>query len=356
MGFAGRGRDPHLIDALLQGGRHFSFFQLVRLLRHANRAGDGSGGAPPAFHDGIRFRVPAALTLPTSAVQAVEAPDGEGDRAAWSVIVNMLGLTGPAGVLPRHYTQELIARAVDADEAAAAFFDLFNQRLLELYYRAWERTKLHVRHERGDPEGPARRLLGVAGVGTPGLEAALGSGAGGLTPDAAAYFAGLLGQMPRSAQAVQQIMTDLLGVLVEVEQFVGVWMVLPPDCQTRLGSGQTRRPETMLGNIVLGACVWDRRSTLRVRIGPLSRSRFASFLPQHGKPSPAFQALLTTVTTLLGPAVRVQIQLILKAADVPVLQLGGGGDSAGAVSAILGQSSWLAGRSKDVDADDTIFG
>ena len=68
-----------------------------------------------------------------------------------------MGLTGPSGVLPRHYTELLykIERDVRTPEKHALrdWFDLFNHRFVSLFYRAWEKYRFYIPFERGDYDG-----------------------------------------------------------------------------------------------------------------------------------------------------------------------------------------------------------
>ena len=62
--------------------------------------------------------------------------------------VACLGLTGPQGVLPDHYTALLISRVRGKDYALRDFFDLFNHRTISLFYRAWEKYQVAPSFER----------------------------------------------------------------------------------------------------------------------------------------------------------------------------------------------------------------
>ena len=61
----------------------------------------------------------------------------------------------PAGVLPEHYTSLVIERSHLRlkDHALREFLDLFNHRLISLYFRAWEKYRFPVAYERHLVEG-----------------------------------------------------------------------------------------------------------------------------------------------------------------------------------------------------------
>src|SRR4029077_1035792 len=92
--------------------------------------------------------------------------------------VAFMGLTGPSGMLPRHYT-ELLIRLEKEEKgpercALRDWFDLFNHRIISLFYRAWEKYRFYIPYERkeyslGEPDAFTRALLSLIGLGTPRL-------------------------------------------------------------------------------------------------------------------------------------------------------------------------------------------
>ena len=86
--------------------------------------------------------------------------------------VNFIGLIGPLGVLPHalHRTDRgapVCARC----RTLRDFLDIFNHRMISLFYRAWEKYRFPVAYERGGRRTDrfTGYLLDLIGLGTPGL-------------------------------------------------------------------------------------------------------------------------------------------------------------------------------------------
>ena len=143
----------------------FGFFQAVRLLYSANGFdGRGTGARPGP----LRFTTPASLAFPPSELHSIETGDSN-----TRVCVNFMGLTGPSGVLPRTYTELLIARKTHRDRSAQEFLDVFNHRLVSLFWLAWAKHRPEIGRQFGFQNSVLRYLEYVVGLGTPALQARL---------------------------------------------------------------------------------------------------------------------------------------------------------------------------------------
>ena len=80
-----------------------------------------------------------------------------------------LGLTGPSAVLPQHYSVALRRELRNRNTALRDFFDLFNDRLIAFFYRAWAKYRVPISVERGvakGEDGASEALRGLIGFGT----------------------------------------------------------------------------------------------------------------------------------------------------------------------------------------------
>jgi type VI secretion system protein ImpH len=355
---------------LFTEGFAFDFFQAVRLLQRLDPERAPVGQATTLEVEAVRFRTLASLTFPPSAIYDLQLP---ADLAQPLMTVTFFGLTGPSGVLPRHYTELLmrIQRESKAPEKFALrdWLDMFNHRLIAHFFRAWAKYRFWMAYERGDPlrDEPdtfTTALLSLVGMGTPALRNRLQiawrpTDEVRPAPRVLAqandlvliYFSGLLAHRPRCAVGLKQLVAEYTGLPTEVRQFQGQWLLIEPDKQSRLGM---RDGNAELGtNFVVGERVFDAQSKIRIRLGPLPFERFQEYLPDR-TPFPECKAifeLIHMVRLYIGPEFDFDIQLVLAAETVPETQLPEGT----ADGPQLGWNSWLRTMTFAVDATDAVF-
>ena len=162
------------------------------------------------------------MAFPASQIQELERPADGPARMR----VNFMGLTGPSGVLPLMYSELVIDRLRARDRTMRDFFDIFNHRMISLFYQAWEKYRFTIPYERGERDRFSHHLLALLGLGTPGLQDRQD-----VSDDSLLFYAGLLSLHARSATALRQVLADYFDVPVEIEQFVGAWYPLDRESQ-----------------------------------------------------------------------------------------------------------------------------
>ena len=316
----------------------FEFFQAVRLLERLFPDRSPVGGFNPPSAEVVQFTAHSTLSFPASEVDSLEWP--KKDRAG-RMKVNFMGLTGPEGILPLYYTSLLAERTRSGDRSAVDFFDIFNHRIISLFYLAWEKYRFSIAYEREGLDPFSHHLLDLIGLGTPGLQNRLP-----VLDDSLLYYSGLLAQRPRSAEALRNLLGDYFEVPVEVEQFAGGWYPLDRNTQTALEGGLGESEQLGFGAVV-GDEVWDQTARVRVRIGPLSLEQYLDFLPQGS----AFDSLKALTQFFSNGEFDFEINLILDRRDVPPCELGAEGDDAPQ----LGWHTYVKTRQMKEDASDTIL-
>jgi type VI secretion system protein ImpH len=316
----------------------FEFFQAVRLLERLFPDKSPVGRFNPPSAEVVRFGAHSTLAFPASEIQALDWP---GEKAAGEMQVNFMGLTGPQGVLPIYYTALVAERLRAGDTSASDFFDIFNHRIISLFYLAWEKYRFSVAYEREGLDPFSHHLMDLIGMGTPAMQSRLA-----VLDESLLYYSGLIAQRPRSASALRNLLTDYFEVPVEVEQFAGGWYPLDLQTQTNLQGGFSDSEELGAG-VVVGDEVWDQTARVRIKIGPLSLQQYEDFLPQ----GTAFPALRALTQFFSNGEFDFEIQLILNKTEVPGCQLGAEEGNAPQ----LGWHTYLKSQDMKDHASDTIL-
>ncbi|HET8549518.1 MAG TPA: type VI secretion system baseplate subunit TssG [Bryobacteraceae bacterium] len=355
MATPGRSPHPAVVDAdtrerLWSEPWSFAFFQAVRLLSRLYPQRQQVGREGPPSEEVVRFVAHNSTGFPASEVQALETTTGDrparGTRAPAlppaRMSVNFMGLTGPQGVLPLYYTELVRDRVRAGDYALRDFLDLFNHRMVSLFYRSWEKYHFAASYERGETSPITRILIGLIGLGTPGLENQQA------VPDQAlVFYAGLLNQQPRSAIALRHFIMDYFAVPAEVEQFVGCWKPLSRDELCALDEGGVSDSGVLGLGAVAGDEVWSAQTRARVVLGPLSLDQYLDFLPGGS----AFEPLRAITRFFAGNEIDFEVQLILRREEAPRCELGAQGGAAPR----LGWVSWAKTTVMQRDPAETIF-
>jgi type VI secretion system protein ImpH len=335
--------DPSLEEALFDRGYEFEFFQAVRLLARLFPFRKAVGGTARPSEEIARFGARLSMAFPASAVHDIERVPDSPDPARMTVA--FLGLTGTQGVLPFFYTEYMIARKAAKDDALSAFLDLFNHRFLSLFYRAWEKHHPPILYELSaasgrQPDRFTQNLFDLIGMGTPGLRGRMG-----LRDESLLRYAGLIAQRPHSASAVRGVLRDYFSVPVEIDQCLGSWYDLEDSDRSYL-SPELERNQLGVG-VFIGDQVWDQQARFRIRVGPVSLERFIDFLPG----SRTMARLIEFTRFLEGQALAFDVQIFLRAAEVPYCRLSDEGFDAPR----LGWMGWLKTEEFQADAGDAAF-
>jgi type VI secretion system protein ImpH len=332
------GRDtPSLSAQLFERAEGFEFEQAVRLLARLFPARAPVGGDADPRDELVRFHSDLAPVFPTSDVRGA-LPAGEREPARLEV--RFLGVATPAslGSLPRRYADEIRALVREKNPALRDFLDLFNHRLISLFFRARERHCPAVLFERGSDNPLERALAAVLGLGTRGLASRLA------LPDRALFArAGLLARRPLSAVALRGLLQSVFGVRAQIEQFRPLRCAVEPEDRTRLGRANAR-----LGrDCIVGSAVELFDSKFRVRLGPLDGAQYEAFLPS----SIGFRQLCELVRFATQGTLEFDVQLELEHADAPHARLGGDAVAQGR----LGWSAWLGSRPGGAPLADAVL-
>ena len=154
------------------------------------------------------------------------------------------------------------------------------------------------------------------------------------------FYAGLLGQHPRSASALGSILADYFAMPVEVAQFVGQWLEIAAENRARLGEANTSLGSSAVGRLsYLGSTgeIQAARGSTRLRRiqSAAARRRQAPSVRANG-------------ALLFRSGIRLRHTAGAEGAEVPWCRLGD-------QRARLGLSTWLKTAEFERDADQVVF-
>ncbi len=360
---------PSVEERLYSHGQAFEFFQAVRLLELLDNGRAPVGGEGLPDEEAVRLKSHLSLAFPASQIQEIQPPTESHPYP--TLTATFMGLAGPNGALPRHYTEIFLRNERDSKDAekraARDWLDVFNHRLLSLFYRAWAKYRFYLRFERGDhakrsPDSFTQALLSLVGLGQPPLrhrlqvtaDEASWSGEEPIPLDAvddqaAMYYGGLLARRPRTALGLRAMLADYFGLPVEVRQFQGEWLLLDPSDQSSLGA----RNCGLGADLVMGERTWDVEGKIRIVLGPLDYEQFCELLPDRS-PSPrhkSFFLLSHLVRLYVGPTLDFEVQLVLRRESVPECHM----VESNGLGTRLGWNMWLRNDPPARPSSDAVF-
>ncbi len=260
------------------------------------------------------------LDFPVSTVASYE-PKTERDKAR--LRVKFLGMLGPMGPLPAATTEEALRWFSRRDDAFVRFLDIFNNRFLQLFFRAHSDARpashrLRPKDDRfRDYVGAA---LGIGGASWRDLDS---------LPDLQKVaFAGLLGARATSASRIEHLVSGVFGIASEVDQFVGSHLPVAEAEQTRLGTAHAALGDGAMA----GRQVLSLDTKFRLRLFAATLETYEKFLP-NGAWS---RRLADAIANAIGFEFEWDVELVLPDDQPRPAQLGTYGR--------LGWTSWMRQR------------
>ncbi|QNE32478.1 type VI secretion system baseplate subunit TssG [Sphingomonas sp. NBWT7] len=264
------------------------------------------------------------LAFPDATLTEVEVREGRARVGGY-----WLGLTGPMGPLPSHMTEfATFERRYARTRPFGRWLDLLAGRMLQFFIRAWSDSQPAAQADRPDDDQFAQHLSQLTGasegVGPHAAFPALGR------VHYAALFAGR-----RSAGAIEDALTHLLGQEVRIEEFQPRWRDIQPEDRTRLG-----RQFARLGDeAMLGARASVASDAFRVVIRADTPAAYAALLPSGQR----FQVLAEALDAFAPSHLEWDIALETDGATALAARLDG--------RTRLGWSGWLGGGAAGVRRD-----
>lgn len=335
-----------LIGRLLSRPQQFEFFQAVRLLEAWTSSEDSPSRAGPiSFHNRVSMSFPSS-DIETIEVRSRGATTHLGrklDPSAVQIRVtpSFMGLLGSSGALPYAFTESLAAAPTDEKQSLREFFDILSQRSYTLFREAWAKARITYSFDRVGRNALLPTQLCIAGS-DPARR-----GEGVVPSEVRAFYGALLRTRCMSSKVLGQVLSDYFEVPVHVQPCRGEWSQLTDGEAVQLGHVGCR----LGADSVIGTRTFQRDRRIRLRIGPLDRTRYGRFLPGSTSTG-GLGAMLACF-----PVVQFQfeVNLVLQASAVQPAVLGSREDDPEAeLNHGLGLTSFLGGT-EERDRDELVF-
>lgn len=292
-------------ELLRRSAQRFSLFAALRLIEAGHGAGPRLAQSRRPAQDPVRMGQQPHLWFAPADVTAYE-PGRPGRLTSTS-----FGLFGPNGALPLHLTEYAEERERrERDPTVTAFVDMFQHRMISLFYRAWADAQPTVQRDRPATDRFAMYLGALAGQGTPAMRER------SVIDDLAVFHrAGRFGSAVKSAEGLEDILSDYFGLSFVVASYVPRWLDIPEQERLQLGRAHGKR----LGRDTnLGARSWQCQFGFRLLLGPLSQRCVDDFLPG----GTALAALAEVVRRYVGDELTWQLEISLAPGQGGTARLG----------------------------------
>ncbi len=311
-----------------------SFYQAARRVECAFSNKPRLGTSTRAEDDPVQFCQEPSLSFASSTLQKYLP---QTNTAKARLFVNFLGLLGPHGPMPLHLTEYVRDRELnEGDRTLARFLDIFNHRMISLFYRAWACNRPTISRDRPDEDRFSTYIGSFLGIGTDAFRDR------DVVPDVAKlHYAGHFACQTRHAEGLRTIIAQYFKIKTTIREFIGEWISLPKPYHCRLG--QNPNTATVGVNAIVGSRVWDCQQKFRIILGPMPLKDYERMLP-GGK---SYSRLKTWIRNYVGDALGWEVQLVLKAGEVPAVRLGQTGS--------LGWTTWLQSQPFERDTGDLIL-
>jgi type VI secretion system protein ImpH len=331
---ADRYRFDELLRAVEKNPGKYDFFALLRAIECACPDRMRLGQATRPSDEPIRLGQEATLAFPPSALAYLEPAN---DKHPPRIGVHFLGMLGPNGPLPIHLTEFARDRLRNAnDPTLVRFLDVFHHRILALFYRAWANAQPTVSRDRPRSDRFMTYVGALLGIGSPAQRDR------DEFPDSAKlYFAGRLANQARNAEGLKAMISEYMGLPIDLEEFVGEWTPLQEESRWRIK--RTGFAGALGLSTILGARAWQRQTKFRLVFGPLKDDEFQSLLPG----SPRLRRLKALVRNYVGDSLNWDLRLFLDKRVNQPFRLGS--------RTRLSWTSWLGHCPEGEGREDLIF-
>lgn len=302
----------------------FDLFRVMRDLERASAEKPRIGDSTTVAEEIVALGQDPFLEFPAANITRV-------DRTAKGIprlYTRFLGFFGPQGALPLNSTVEALGWTTQRDPSFARFADLFANRFLQLFFRAWSDARPIAQHDRPADDRFSNYVGAFGGIGSAAF-----AGRDSVNDLSKIPFAGLVASRIKSARRLAQLLRGVLGLDARIIERVGTWLVFEPADRTTLG----RNGSALGTDTVLGVRTYSIKDKFRISLKATSFEQYMAMLP-NGQIA---RQIADLVFFYAGHRFEYDVELLLLARQAPSVQLG--------VSGQLGWTSWVG---QNTEAED----
>ena len=320
FGKSAQSKNAVLLEAQQQPWRH-GFLTLMRMLDAHAKDAPHIGQSQRPQQDNFRLGQQASLAFAPREIARVVEKNGTPH-----IYLFGLGMLGPNGALPIHYTEQVRERTeARRDQTLANFLDIFHHRSFTHLYRAWAQSQAAAGLDRVEDEAFTNYVARLTGDEPSELRHSP------LPPHARWASAAHRVRGPRDPEGLVSSLKRFFGVPVKLDEYRLQWMPIEPQDMCQLG---VSNESAMLGlGAMVGEKVPDRQTRFRLTIGPLNMDAYLRLTPQGSASGKDLPALVELVRSFIGFEYVWEVELLIQSDTAPASTLGGGTQ--------LGWSTWM---------------
>jgi len=285
------------------------------------------GNALSYKNENFRLSQAVSLAFPASEVASIR---WQTDQLA--IKLYSLGVWGPQGPLPLHFSELALTRFQQQDSALIDFIDLFHHRSMAIFFRAW-----YAAQDTASLDRPAQDRFSYY------LRCLTGLPLSDTLPSSRAQHQLLSTgfHLARKNCAPQDLISTLKAIFnlpFEIEEFQPGWIDFDRQEQNQLAH------QVQLGvNALLGEASYQSDHRFKIWCGPLSYEQYLSLHPDK----PRLAAISHTIQRLTGGNYHYDIHLTLAETYSPSTTLSGNQQ--------LGFTSWLVSETMNTPLLGMIY-
>lgn len=302
--------------------KEYDFFQLVRVLKLL----------------GVNDNVIKYQSLPTLSFATSDVNHLKKNHEKYDLFITFMGLVGQAGVLPNHFTELMLERLDAKDNGLKAFLNIFEDRIINLFYQSWEQSRFYLALEQGE-DTRAQRIINLIHSLT-GQPIAIESET---DKNIRLFYSGLYTKKNRPKGALEVLLSDYFLLPVKVIENQGRWFSLETEDVTKISR---KKQNNYLGvNAVVGHRVWYIQNQFKIQVNADSYEVFKKLLPNR----PMLKKLRSMVSEYIGMEFQFVLEVLVNKKTIPLTKISKKNH------AQLGWNSWLNKGNNKMTKNKIIF-